>query len=197
MKLNKHYALCAAAILLASCGQEEPAPAPEAKPEPAVQGQATTADTTAPAEEAATSEETTDAGADSEDSVGTRGMKVKKSDNVQAAEEAEEPAASPEERYNNGEGAPADAKQAISWYKEFAEAGIADAQYKLAECYFNTRSEPLNFVKAVEQYRAAAEQGNADACRKLAECYKLGLGVEANEEEAAKWESAAQGGSAE
>ncbi len=141
----------------------------------------------------ATERETCQAETDTD--VRTRGMKVKKSVTAPAIpqdeEEATEPSIPAEMRYNNGEGAPTDAKQAIKWYKEFADAGIADAQYKLAECYYNTRSESLNFVKAVEQYRAAAEQGHTDACRKLAQCYQMGIGTEASEEEAKKWLSAA------
>ena len=72
---------------------------------------------------------------------------------------------------------------------EFAEAGIADASFKLGNCYYNTRSIPMNFVKAVQHYRAAAEQGHPEAFAKLAECYEWGVGVEANAEEAAKWKN--------
>lgn len=89
---------------------------------------------------------------------------------MQAEEEEEEPAAGPEERYNNGEGAPTDAKAAIAWYKEFAEAGIADAQYKLAECYFNTRSEPLNFV---EGSGAIPSRCGARKCRRLPQAFRV------------------------
>ena len=130
------------------------------------------------------------------DNVQTRGMKVKKNNLIPSAQNMEEyasqdSAATVTERYNNGQGAPSDSKQAIQWYKEFADAGIADAQYKLADCYFNTRSVPFNFVKAVENYRAAAEQGHQEACRKLAECYYKGIGVEVSLDEARKWQIAA------
>ena len=133
--------------------------------------------------------------AETDTDVRTRGMKVKKSVTAPAMpqdeEEATEPSIPAEMRYNNGEGAPTDAKQAIKWYKEFADAGIADAQFKLAECYYNTRSEPRNFVKAVAEYRAAAEQGHTEACRKLAMCYQMGIGTEVSEQEAMKWRIAA------
>lgn len=211
MNTPRIISLCSALAFLVSCGQEDntaaatetaPQPAqPQASPTPPTTEAPTPqtapeaqppapADTIAPG---ATEEETTQApnGTD----VRTRGMKVKKSATTPAIEQDEEVEAEPDqpatERYNNGEGAPADTKQAIKWYKEFADAGIADAQYKLAECYYNTRSEPFNFVKAVEQYRAAAEQGHTDACRKLAQCYQMGIGTEASEEEAQKWRSAA------
>lgn len=104
-----------------------------------------------------------------------------------------EPAPTPEERYNNGTGAPTEPEAAIAWYTEFAEAGIADASYKLGMCYYNTRSIPMNFVKAAEHLRAAAEQGHPEARAKLAECYEWGVGVEANPEEAAKWKSSETG----
>lgn len=130
-----------------------------------------------------------------ETEVRTRGMKVKKNTTAPLMahddENADEPNIPAEEQYNNGEGAPADAKQAIKWYKKFADAGIADAQFKLAECYYNTRSEPRNFVKAVAEYRAAAEQGHTEACRKLAMCYQMGIGTEVSEQEAMKWRIAA------
>lgn len=106
-------------------------------------------------------------------------------------EPAPAPEPTPEERYNNGEAAPTEPEAAIAWYTEFAEAGIADASYKLGMCYYNTRSIPMNFVKAVEHLRAAAEQGHPAACAKLAECYEWGVGVEANPEEAAKWKQQA------
>ena len=104
-----------------------------------------------------------------------------------APEQPEQPEQAPEQRYNNGEGAPTEPEAAIAWYTEFAEAGIADASYKLGKCYYETRSIPMNFVKAVEHFRAAAEQGHPEARAKLAECYELGVGVEADAEEAAKW----------
>ncbi len=95
----------------------------------------------------------------------------------------------PEERYNNGAGAPAEPEAAIAWYTEYAEAGVTDAYYKLGMCYYNTRSIPMNFVKAVEHFRLAAEQGHPEACAKLAECYEWGVGVETDPVEAAKWRS--------
>ncbi len=95
----------------------------------------------------------------------------------------------PEQRYNGGADAPADAHAAIAWYQEFAEAGITDAHYKMGMCYYNTRSIRMNFVKAVECFRAAAEQGHPEACAKLAECYELGVGMEADAAEAAKWKN--------
>lgn len=101
----------------------------------------------------------------------------------------EEPQLTPEQRYNNGEEAPVEVEAAIAWYTEFAEAGIADASYKLGKCYYDTRSIPMNFVKAVEHFRAAAEKGHPEARAKLAECYELGVGVEADPDEAAKWKA--------
>lgn len=116
---------------------------------------------------------------------------VEKQEPAPAPAPAPEP--TPEERYNNGAGAPAEPEAAIAWYTEFAEAGIADASYKLGMCYYNTRSVPMNFVKAAEHLRAAAEQGHPEARAKLAECYEWGVGVEANPEEAAKWKSSETG----
>ncbi len=96
---------------------------------------------------------------------------------------------SPEQRYNGGADAPAEPHAAIAWYTEFAQAGIADASYKLGMCYYNTRAIPRNFIKAVEHLHTAAQQGHPEACAKLAECYEQGIGVEANPAEAAKWKN--------
>ena len=98
-----------------------------------------------------------------------------------------EPELTPEERYNNGVNAPSDSKAAIAWYKEFSDMGVVDATYRLGMCYYSTRSIPMNFVKAVEMFQKAAEQGHQDAAIKLSECYEWGVGVDANEAEAARW----------
>lgn len=103
----------------------------------------------------------------------------------------QEPALPPEptaeERYNNGAGAPSDPHEAIAWYTEFANEGVADASYRIGMCYYNNRTIPMNFVKAVEHLRKAAEQGHPEAKTKLAECYEWGVGVEADPAEATKW----------
>ena len=117
MKLKKTYTWCAAALLLASCGQEEqsstpttteetaatPAEQPETTVTPeapvATETTATAAETPASTDENAAEETTTD-----DDGVKTRGMKVKKSDTpgeveetVPAAAEEEEPEPEEEE----------------------------------------------------------------------------------------------------
>lgn len=97
-------------------------------------------------------------------------------------------------------------EEAVEWYKEAAEQGNADAQYKLGYCYANGGYEvPLesqdslgysyekgmgvdqDWEKAVEWLRKAAEQGHIEAQYKLADCYFCGRGVAMDDAEAVKW----------
>ena len=65
---------------------------------------------------------------------------------------------------------------AIASYRQAAEAGVADAQVRLA--YILDYSEDNE--EAAKWYRAAAEQGNADGQFGLGEMYAIGEGVEQN-----------------
>ena len=66
-------------------------------------------------------------------------------------------------RYDFGEGVPADAAEAVKWYRLAAAGGIASAQYNLGFMYANGRGVPQDAVEAVKWYRLAAEQGHDGA----------------------------------
>lgn len=110
MKLKKTYTWCAAALLLASCGQEEQsstpttteetAATPTEQPETTVTPEAPVAtETTATEEEtpASTDENAEEETTTDDDGVKTRGMKVKKSDTPDEVEETVPAAAEEEE----------------------------------------------------------------------------------------------------
>lgn len=62
-------------------------------------------------------------------------------------------------------------------YRKAAEQGLAEAQYKLGDCYKYGEGVAENHEEAVKWYRKAAEQGSASAQRRLGVCYDLGEGV--------------------
>ncbi len=87
--------------------------------------------------------------------------------------------------------------ETVSWYRGYAEAGYADAQYNLANCYFNGWGVSRNLEEAVKWYRRSAEGGNAEGQYYLCYCYFNGYGVPQDYAEAVKWlkMSAEQGNS--
>ena len=56
-----------------------------------------------------------------------------------------------------------DRKEAVNWYYQAAAKGLAEAQYKLAGCYYHGYGVKKNKQEAVKWYQKAAEQGNATA----------------------------------
>ena len=68
-----------------------------------------------------------------------------------------------------------------------AQSGDAEAQYSLAECYYNGLGVSKDYAEAVMWYRKAAEQGNAGGQNSLGFCYQNGLGVAQDYTEAVKW----------
>ena len=72
---------------------------------------------------------------------------------------------------------PQDYKQAVKWYTKAAEQGNADAQFNLANMYFNGQGVPQDYKQAVKWYTKAAEQGDADAQYNLGLMYANGQGV--------------------
>lgn len=59
-----------------------------------------------------------------------------------------------------------------------AEAGNAQAQFKLAETLRTGTGVPQNYARAARWYQAAADQGNPAALNGLAGLYAAGLGVD-------------------
>ncbi len=71
--------------------------------------------------------------------------------------------------------------------KARAEAGDAEAQYKIGSMYEYGTSVAQNYQEAVKWYRLAAEQGNAISQTNLGRMYERGVGVAKNYQEAVKW----------
>ena len=72
-------------------------------------------------------------------------------------------------------------------YRQAAEQGDAEAQFKLGLCYYKGEGVPQNYAEAVKWYRKAAGQGYAQAQYNLGECYHKGEGVPKNYFAAVKW----------
>lgn len=69
-----------------------------------------------------------------------------------------------------------------------AEKGLLEAQYRLAQLYFNGEGTAQSFSKAFDWYNKAASQGHAEACFHLAMMQIKGAeGVSIDYEEARKW----------
>ena len=63
---------------------------------------------------------------------------------------------------------------ALKWYRTAANAGNADAHYKIATYYENGFSVTKNETEAYEWYKKAADKGNLDSIKKLASEYFRG-----------------------
>ena len=90
-------------------------------------------------------------------------------------------------RYDFGEGVPADAAEAVKWYRLAAEQGHASAQYDLGVRYANGKGVPQDDAEAVKWYRLAAAGGIASAQYNLGFMYANGRGVPQDAVEAVKW----------
>jgi TPR repeat protein len=82
-------------------------------------------------------------------------------------------------------------------YLTAAYKGNVEAQYKLAECYYNGRGVDIDYASAGTWYRKSAEAGYAQAQYSLGNLLYIGLGVDEDEAEAVKWyQKAADSGNA-
>ena len=63
--------------------------------------------------------------------------------------------------YNLGLGVPADASEAVAWYRRAAEQGHAGAQLALGNMFAIGRGVPKDDAAAIVWYRRAGEQGDA------------------------------------
>ena len=64
-----------------------------------------------------------------------------------------------------------DYTNAVKYYKQAAEQGVADAQCNLGVCYEKGEGVAKNYTEAVKWYRKSAEQGVAKAQYNLGLCY--------------------------
>ena len=84
-----------------------------------------------------------------------------------------------------------DFTKAIRWFREAALQGHVEAQYQLAEMYFEGQGVNKDLNTAAHWYNKAAEQGHMEAQYQLAEMYFEGQGVNKDLKEAAHWYSKA------
>lgn len=90
-------------------------------------------------------------------------------------------------KFENGEGAAKDLKEAAAWYRRAAEKGHAAAQYDLAHCLHHGLGVPRDDQEAVVWYRRAAEQDFAEAQSQLAFMFLNGLGTAEDPNSAFRW----------
>ena len=73
-----------------------------------------------------------------------------------------------------------------------ATHGHADAQYNLADMYYNGQGVEQSYEKAIEYYTMAAKQGNADAQFNLGFMYRNGEGVKRSYKKAIEYYTMAE-----
>lgn len=75
----------------------------------------------------------------------------------------------------------------IDELRKQAEAGEADAQYKLGKCHDEGKGLKQNSEEALDWYRKAAEQGHPDGQFMLGNSYAFGIHVEQDYDQALQW----------
>lgn len=110
-----------------------------------------------------------------------------------AAAEAPETASIQNERSPEvaapGEGlkVPDDKAITVQWYRENAEKGDLDAQYKLGLLHLTGKGALQDFGEAAKWLRLSAEQGHPQAQFQLGLIYRVGHGVPTDQAQAYKW----------
>ena len=77
--------------------------------------------------------------------------------------------------------------EAVKWYRQAADQGLAKAQFNLALKYENGLGVAKDDAMAAQLYQTAAQQGYTLAQYNLAVSYANGKGVPQSEVEAVKW----------
>ena len=80
-----------------------------------------------------------------------------------------------------------DGATSLRGWKQLAEQGNAEYQFKLGSMYEKGQGVPEDHATAVEWYRKAAEQGNAKSQYTLGKMYEYGLGVPKDYANAFSW----------
>lgn len=70
--------------------------------------------------------------------------------------------------------------QALQIFRQLAQSGNADAQFRLGELYLSSEVTTKDAVKACNWFERAADQGHVQAFHALADCYLEGEGREQN-----------------
>lgn len=68
--------------------------------------------------------------------------------------------------------------QALQVFRQLAQSGNADAQFRLGELYLSGEAVTQDVVKACDWFERAADQGQVQAFHALADCYLNGEGRE-------------------
>lgn len=80
-----------------------------------------------------------------------------------------------------------DYARAAKELRPLADAGNAEAQYRIGRMYEFGAGYPKDVAQGIAWYRKAAAQGHADAMEQLGEIYATGEGAPRNDAEAANW----------
>ena len=89
--------------------------------------------------------------------------------------------------YATGTGTAINYPLAVHWYKSASKKGDDDARFALEWSFAKIGRVDQKEIAAAQLYQAKAEQGVAVAQNNLAGCYFLGLGVEPDFAQAARW----------
>lgn len=86
-----------------------------------------------------------------------------------------------------------DAANSIKWYSRAADQGYSDAELALSSWYLSGSHGVLqqSDLDAYMWARKAAERGNAKAQYQVGNCFEIGIGVDADSQEAMSWYSKA------
>lgn len=84
----------------------------------------------------------------------------------------------------SGSGVERNLEEAAKFWQQAAEQGLPWASYNLACCYARGEGVPQDYAKAVELWQQAADAGIGAAMMNLAICFHRGLGVPQDEAKA-------------
>ena len=84
-------------------------------------------------------------------------------------------------------------KEAILYFNVAADAGDANAMYRLGNIYYSGTGASVNYSQAIKWYKKAADAGNTYAMCSFAEMYRDGNGVVKDSQLALKWFEKAAG----
>jgi hypothetical protein len=90
-------------------------------------------------------------------------------------------------KYLRGEKVARNEAEAVKWFRQAAEAGSAEAQNQLGDCYADGIGVSKDEHLALTWYQKAAEQEYPQAMHNLGRCYEYGLGVERDPKTARIW----------
>ena len=78
-------------------------------------------------------------------------------------------------------------KQAMSWFRQAAEQGNDEDQFRLATVYYNGEGATQDYAKAFIWFEKASDQNNFHAQYSLGLMYANGKGVAKDESKAQEW----------